>query len=38
MDLSVLEIIIDSVIVLMRTELESKTATKAYIILRNRYS
>jgi hypothetical protein len=33
-----LEMIINSVIVLIRTELEGKTATKVYIILRNRYS
>jgi hypothetical protein len=38
MDLSVLEMIIDSVIALMRTELEGKTATKAYTLLKNRYS
>jgi hypothetical protein len=38
MDLSVLEMIIDSVIALMRTELESKTATEAYTLLKNRYS
>jgi hypothetical protein len=30
--------IIDSIIVLMRTELEGKTATKVYILLKNRYS
>jgi hypothetical protein len=38
MDLSVLEMIIDSVMALMRTELEGKTATEAYTLLKDRYS
>jgi gag-polypeptide of LTR copia-type len=38
MDLSVLEMIIDSVMASMRTELEGKTATEAYTLLKNRYS
>jgi hypothetical protein len=38
MDLSVLEMIIDSVMASMRTELEGKTATEAYTMLRDRYS
>jgi hypothetical protein len=30
--------VIDSIVALMRTELEGKTATKAYILLKDRYS
>jgi hypothetical protein len=38
MDLCVLEMIIDSVIALMRTELEDKTAREAYTLLKDRFS
>jgi hypothetical protein len=38
MDLSVLEMIIDSTMALMRTELEGKTAAEAYTLLKDRYS
>jgi hypothetical protein len=38
MDLAVLEVIIDSVMASMRTELEGKTATEAYTLLKDRYS